>query len=74
MPGGLLNIISVGNANLILTGNPKKTFFKTNDPEMSTCDICFTRMCFFINFGLVLRLVARHAVSIRMHLHLVVVQ
>ena len=28
MPGGLLNIISVGNANLILTGNPSKTFFK----------------------------------------------
>jgi len=28
MPGGLLNIISVGSANLILTGNPSKTFFK----------------------------------------------
>ena len=28
MPGGLLNIISVGKANLILTGNPSKTFFK----------------------------------------------
>ena len=28
MPGGLLNIISVGNANIILTGNPSKTFFK----------------------------------------------
>ncbi len=28
MPGGLLNIISVGNANLFLTGNPSKTFFK----------------------------------------------
>ena len=28
MPGGLLNIISTGNANLILTGNPSKTFFK----------------------------------------------
>jgi hypothetical protein len=28
MPGGLLNIISVGNNNVILTGNPTKTFFK----------------------------------------------
>jgi hypothetical protein len=28
MAGGLLNLISVGNNNLILTGNPTKTFFK----------------------------------------------
>ena len=28
MPGGLLNIISVGTNNSILTGNPSKTFFK----------------------------------------------
>ena len=28
MAGGLLNIVSVGNVNLILTGNPTKTFFK----------------------------------------------
>ena len=28
MTGGLLNIISVGNNNVILTGNPSKTFFK----------------------------------------------
>jgi len=28
MAGGLLNIISNGNVNLILTGNPSKTFFK----------------------------------------------
>jgi hypothetical protein len=28
MAGGLLNIIYVGKANLILTGNPSKTFFK----------------------------------------------
>jgi hypothetical protein len=28
MAGGLLNIISVGNVNIILTGNPTKTFFK----------------------------------------------
>lgn len=29
MPGGLLNIISEGNQNVILNGNPSKTFFKT---------------------------------------------
>lgn len=28
MAGGLLNIISIGNNNVILTGNPSKTFFK----------------------------------------------
>ena len=28
MAGGLLNIAAVGNQNLFLTGNPKKTFFK----------------------------------------------
>jgi len=29
MPGGLLNIISYGNQNIMLNGNPSKTFFKT---------------------------------------------
>jgi hypothetical protein len=29
MPGGLLNIISYGNQNIIINGNPSKTFFKT---------------------------------------------
>ena len=29
MPGGLLNIIAFGNSNIILNGNPSKTFFKT---------------------------------------------
>ena len=29
MGGGLLNIISYGNQNVILNGNPSKTFFKT---------------------------------------------
>jgi len=29
MPGGLLNLISCGNQNVILNGNPSKTFFKT---------------------------------------------
>ena len=28
MTGGLINIVSYGNQNVILTGNPKKTFFK----------------------------------------------
>jgi hypothetical protein len=28
MAGGLLNIISVGENNVFLTGNPTKTFFK----------------------------------------------
>ena len=28
MAGGLFNIIAVGNVNIILTGNPTKTFFK----------------------------------------------
>lgn len=28
MPGGLLNIVAQGNANIMLTGNPTKTFFK----------------------------------------------
>lgn len=29
MPGGLLNLIAYGNQNIIINGNPKKTFFKT---------------------------------------------
>lgn len=29
MPGGLLNLVSEGNNNIILNGNPTKTFFKT---------------------------------------------
>lgn len=29
MPGGLLNIAAVGNLNIILNGNPSKTFFKS---------------------------------------------
>jgi hypothetical protein len=35
MPGGLLNIVSVGNNNLFLTGNPCKTFFKTTYAKYS---------------------------------------
>ena len=26
MPGGLLNLVAVGQENILLTGNPKKTF------------------------------------------------
>ena len=39
MTGGLLNLSAVGNGNIILTGNPKKTFFKTT-------------YCNYTNFGL----------------------
>lgn len=28
MTGGLLNLVAIGNENIILTGNPSKTFFK----------------------------------------------
>ena len=29
MGGGLLNLVAYGNQNIILNGNPSKTFFKT---------------------------------------------
>jgi len=29
MPGGILNLIAYGNQNIIINGNPKKTFFKS---------------------------------------------
>ena len=29
MAGGLLNLVAYGNKNIILNGNPSKTFFKT---------------------------------------------
>ena len=29
MPGGLLNLEAYGNLNVILNGNPSKTFFKS---------------------------------------------
>ena len=28
MPGGLLQLVAYGQANIILNGNPSKTFFK----------------------------------------------
>jgi len=35
MAGGLLNIIAIGNNNVILTGNPSKTFFKVTYAKYS---------------------------------------
>jgi hypothetical protein len=35
MAGGLLNIISIGNNNIFLTGNPSKTFFKVTYSKYS---------------------------------------
>ena len=29
MPGGLMNLVSQGQANIVLNGNPEKTFFKS---------------------------------------------
>ena len=30
MPGGLLQLVAYGQANIILTGNPSTTFFKAS--------------------------------------------
>ena len=30
MPGGLLQLVAYGQANIILTGEPKTTFFKSS--------------------------------------------
>ena len=35
MPGGLLNLVSYGNQNIILNGNPSKTFFKSTYAKYS---------------------------------------
>ena len=35
MAGGLLNIVAIGNNNVILTGNPSKTFFKVTYSKYS---------------------------------------
>ena len=35
MAGGLLNIVSTGNNNIFLTGNPSKTFFKVTYSKYS---------------------------------------
>ena len=35
MPGGLLNIVAVGDVNVFLTGNPSKTFFKVTYSKYS---------------------------------------
>jgi hypothetical protein len=39
MAGGLLNLIAIGNANIFLTGDPIKTFFRAT-------------YCKYTNFGL----------------------
>jgi len=39
MPGGLMNLVSYGQQNIILNGNPSKTFFKTTYAQ-------------YMNFGL----------------------
>ena len=46
MPGGLLNLISEGNLNKILNGNPTKTFFKAKYSKFSN----FGLQKFRINF------------------------
>jgi len=35
MPGGLLNLVAYGNQNIVLNGNPSKTFFKTTYAKYS---------------------------------------
>ena len=35
MPGGLLNLVAYGNQNIILNGNPSKTFFKSTYAKYS---------------------------------------
>ena len=47
MPGGLLNIAAYGAENLILTGNPKKTFFNATYKK-------------YTNFGLQRFRIGRH--------------
>ena len=44
MGGGLLNIISYGNQNIILNGNPSKTFFKSVYAKYSNFGIQNIRM------------------------------
>ena len=38
MPGGLLNIVAYGAANIILNGNPNKTFSKQPIVSILTLD------------------------------------
>ena len=33
MPGGLMNLVSIGQQNIILNGNPSKTFFKSTKAQ-----------------------------------------
>ena len=38
MAGGLLNLIAIGNQNIILNGNPTKSFLKLNIQNIQILD------------------------------------
>ena len=42
MAGGLMTLVSRGTENVILNGNPKKTFFKAIFTMMSTMRLYFS--------------------------------
>ena len=44
MAGGLMNLISYGSANVILNGNPSKTFFKAKYAKYSNFGMQRIRM------------------------------
>jgi len=46
MAGGLMQLVSQGNANLILNGNPSKTFWKTTYKKYTN----FGKQCFRIDY------------------------
>ncbi len=46
MAGGLLNLVAAGNQNVILNGNPQKTFFKTTYKKYSNFGIQKFRLDF----------------------------
>ena len=45
MAGGLLNIVAYGNQNVILNGNPTKTFFKSTYKKYNACDRRLKCLC-----------------------------
>ena len=46
MPGGLLNLVSIGQQNVILNGNPTKSFFKSTYSQYTN----FGLQKFIVNF------------------------
>ena len=42
MTGGLLNLVATGNQNVILNGNPKKSFFKSTYLKYTNLDLIST--------------------------------